>query len=459
MPLPATSPNVRRWIVCLLLFVTVAGVRAYYVEHFAGVLPFWDQWDAEGDQVIRPWLEGTFRLDAMWQSHNEHRIAPARILALLSFLITGVWSNLWEARINVVLAAAIPVLTAWLAFREHPIRGWNWAFPVVLFASYALPFGWENFLVGFQSQFYFVVLFTIAAMAIAAWKPNDIAAMSGVAGLCVAGMATLASGLLTPLAASCVYLLAWHVGDRSRRPPVVMVAALWLLAAAGYLGLPQIPGHAVLKAQGAGSLLDAASHILGWPAAGYHWTAIWLWLPGAITIAWMVLQRNASRADLMMAGCYAWAGAQALALAYGRGQGLLEVPSRYTDLLVVGLVANAWFALRFLDHAYRLGQARAFASFVAAMFFCVFFFFHALRVEGDFAAMQQRHQLSMIQAQHVSEYLRTRDPRVLRQPAFHIPYPDAGRLQQLLDNPALSGSLPGSVHNADPRPSLQKPAP
>ena len=43
-------------LLATLLLVIVA--RIYFVETFAIPLPFWDQWDAEGDTLLRPWIEG-----------------------------------------------------------------------------------------------------------------------------------------------------------------------------------------------------------------------------------------------------------------------------------------------------------------------------------------------------------------------------------------------------------------
>lgn len=431
-----------RWIVALLVFAVVFSVRGYYVQHFANVLPFWDQWDAEGDQLLRPWINGDLRLAALWQLHNEHRIFTTRLTVLAIYIVSGTWSNLWEARINVGLAAATAAVFVWIAFRQPLPKGSRWLFVGTVVACYVLPFGWENFLVGFQSQFYYIAAFMLAAMILAAWRPESMAARCGVLVLCLVSIVTLASGLVTALAVAFAYGFAWHVRDRPMRPPLLFIAVLLGVAALGYLTVPHIAQHSALKSADALEFIDASSHVLGWPVAGYHWPGFWLWLPGAVMLPWMAWRRQASSTDLVMAGCYVWTVLQVLALAYGRGHGLLEVPSRYAELLIPGIIANAWFSLRFLGHANSFGQGRIVAGVVAAAFFVTLYVGFAMRLPGDIKAMRERHGLFEMQAANVVNYLQTRDPAALQRPFLQIPYPDATRLQGWLDDPVLSGSLP-----------------
>lgn len=454
---PMSHPRGLGWLVALAVFATVVLVRGYYVQHFASALPFWDQWDAEGDQLIRPWIDGTLRLESLWQLHNEHRIVPTRLTTLAVFVVSGTWSNLWEARVNVFLSAAVAATFVWIAFRRQLPTGTRWLFVALVLACFTLPFAWENFLVGFQSQFCYVVLFMLAALILTAWRPDSMLVRCAVFVLCLASVVTLASGLVTALAVSFVVGLAWYIGDRPMRPPVIFIVMLWIVAISSYLSVPHIPEHATLKAQGAFELVDASTHILGWPTLGYHWPAFWLWLPGAMMISWIVWGRQASRVDLVMAGCYVWTAAQALALAYGRGHLLLEVPSRYTELLIPGILANGWFVLRFAEHATRLRQARAFAYVIASAFFIMLTGGYALRLEGDIGSMRARHDQFALQTSNVVRYLQTHDPAALRQPAMQVPYPDVPRLQQWLDDPVIAGSLPPIAHGVGRPPATLSP--
>ena len=206
--------------------------------------------------------------------------------------------------------------------------------------------------------------------------------------------------------------------------------------------------HAPLRAQGVVEMLDAATHMLGFPISGYHWAFLWLWLPGACGLAARILRRRLDTHDLIMAALLGWSTVQGVAIAYGRGMGLIEVPSRYTELMTPGLIASAWFIMRAVELDWRSSTMRALAWFGCIGMLTAFFGSHALRLQGDVEAMRARHALSQVQAHNVRQYLETGDPTALQQPFLHIPYPSAERLQGLLDTPALRDHLPEDVRGA-----------
>jgi hypothetical protein len=205
------SDNTKPTYLALTVFILVGLSRLYFVENFAVPLPYWDQWDAEGDFLLRPWIEGTLKLSDLWQPHNEHRIFPTRVLSLAIFEITGSWNNFTEARFNILLAAAIPAILTWLMCRHGALFGKRYLLLIVVIAQFALPFSFENLLIGFQSQFYFLILFTLVSISLAILRPRSIFAIVAILVLSVLSVLTMASGLLTPLSAAFVYFLNWYL--------------------------------------------------------------------------------------------------------------------------------------------------------------------------------------------------------------------------------------------------------
>jgi hypothetical protein len=61
------------------------------VREWGSVLPFYDQWGAEGLALYRPWLTKTFDWTFLFAAHNEHRIALTRLTDLALFAATGKW--------------------------------------------------------------------------------------------------------------------------------------------------------------------------------------------------------------------------------------------------------------------------------------------------------------------------------------------------------------------------------
>jgi hypothetical protein len=242
------SDNTKSIYLALIVFILVGLSRLYFVENFAVPLPYWDQWDAEGDFLLRPWIEGTLKLSDLWQPHNEHRIFPTRVLSLAIFEITGSWNNLTEARFNILLAAAIPAILTWLMCRHGALFGKRYLLLIVVIAQFALPFSFENLLIGFQSQFYFLILFTLVSISLAIFHPHNIFAIIAISILSVLSVLTMASGLLTPLAAAFVYFLNWFVNKTNPISNTLAISMLLIvIAITGYWMLPQIAANQVYR--------------------------------------------------------------------------------------------------------------------------------------------------------------------------------------------------------------------
>ncbi|WP_229214224.1 hypothetical protein [Dyadobacter flavalbus] len=404
-------------------------------------VPFWDEWDSEGDFLLRPWVEGTLRISDLWKLHNEHRIFPTRLLSLASYMVNGQWNNLVSARINVILAAVIPATLLGFLFRFIGLNSNKWLILPVLIAQFTLPFSFENMLVGFQSQFYFLILFTVIAVGLAVTYTESATAKVIVFILCFLSIVTMASGILTPLAVAGVYVL--HSLDKHERAMknLLFAAALVIVAGLAYMQIPHIAAHNMYRARSISEWTHSFLRILSWPVGPHNWIAAPLWSPGLIAVPFLIKHKRLCKSDLFMAGCYMWSFAQAMAIAYGRGQELSSVPSRYTELLSIGLVANAWFALRYIEE-YKKPKWQ---KYIILALFPLFFHGHKKRFKFDMKDIQRVHEYSVIQTDNVTSYLQTHNPVYLQQPAMHIPYPDSVRLKKLLDNHTIRKLLPPEI--------------
>ncbi|WP_090146268.1 hypothetical protein [Dyadobacter soli] len=428
----------RNILALLATLLLIIAARFYLVETYAIALPFWDQWDAEGDYLLRPWIEGRLRIDELWHTHNEHRIFPTRLLSLLIFNVTGVWDNVIEARVNIFLAACIPLIILLFLMRQRELHGVRWLILIVIIAQFALPFSFENMLVGFQSQFYFLMIFTLFALILAARYPDSLLAMAGILVLSWLSVLTMASGILTPLAATGVYALQGFLKREVNWKHVGMVVVLVGLAALGYSIMPHIEGNQIYRSRNIAEIRKALRFILSWPVSKSWPAAIALWFPAVGMVCWLLRSRALSRADMVMAGCAMWSLGQTLAIAYGRGQAMGGVSSRYTELFTIGLIGNAWFAARFIEITLKNKRV----AWLGAVFFVVFIMGHTSRRKRDMRDVYHTYELSMKQETNVRKYMKTGDASVLVQPLFQIPYPDSIRLRSLLDNPTIRPILP-----------------
>ena len=434
--------EMKRPLLFVLLLIVLVCPRWYYVEHFAVALPFWDQWDAEWAGLLKPWIEGKLAFTDLWKRHNEHRIFPTRLMTLLSFEFIGFWSNLSEARSNILLGVSTPLLLIWLLHKRRQLHGLRWLVVALIVAGATLPFSWENMLIGFQSQFYFLNLFALSAFALAVWRAENTWALIAVAGLCALSVMTMASGLITPIAVAIVYgvngylLGTWSV----KKLPAILV--LLLISLIGFITIPYVEGHQVLRAQNITEMFKTTIRIMGWPLTAHKLYIGLLWLPALITIPVLLSQRRFTRCDLLMSGCFIWTGAQILALAYGRGHELHDVPSRYTEILQLGLAGNAWFVVRSTEEFCIRRNAGIIIRLIALTFFASVFLSHLRRFPRDLAAMKKDLEMRLIQTKNVHSYLQTRDKRILQKPSMQIPYPNPEGLQKILDDPTVQNVLP-----------------
>jgi hypothetical protein len=425
--------------VCFALIILLS--RWYYVEHFAVSLPFWDQWDAEWYGLMKPWIEGKLQFSDLFKAHNEHRILPTRLMTLVVFSLTGTWNNLTEARLNIPLSAVTPLILIWLIGRDGQIFGLKWLVIAVILAGASLPFSWENILIGFQSQFYFLNLFTLCALALAVYRSENYAAISILLFLCILSILTSASGLLTSMTIAVIYSLRCFIKRRVDLSSCLVILMVLLISFIAYYTMPVVAGHHVLHAENIGGFFKAAARIMGWPLRGSQLHIGLMWVPSLITIPILILRWQMAKIDLLMIGCFVWTGMQAAALAYGRGHEIVHMPSRYSEVLLLGLAGNSWFVLRMPDTFGKSIQIRRALYVVVTLFFCAVFISYTQRTVTDFKILKEERERRLTQTANVCGYLKSKDVTFLNKKGFEIPYPDPKRLQQFLDDPELQKVL------------------
>ncbi|GLU55302.1 hypothetical protein [Dyadobacter frigoris] len=371
--------------------------------------------------VKKPWTEGKLAFSDLWNSHNEHRIFPTRLLTLLSFELTGVWSNLTETRLNILLGASTPLLLIWLLYKGRELYGLRWLVVAVIVAGAVFPFSWENLLIGFQSQFYFLNLFTLSALALAVFRSRSTSAMVVVAGLCCLSIVTMASGLVTPIAIAIVYAADGYTQKNWSPKKLLVISILLIIAATGYFTMPYVAGHNFLHAQNMTEMVKTTIRVMGWPLTDHKLYIGLMWLPTLITIPVLLSNRRFTRFDLLMFGCFIWTGAEVLALAYGRGHALFDVSSRYTEILHLGLAGNAWFVIRPTEEFFSGQKSKIAITIVALLFFAALFFSHAQRFPLDIVTMKNDRAIRLIQTKNVHLYLKTRDKKPSKNPGCISP--------------------------------------
>lgn len=425
-----------------LVFLFVFGCRAALIREYGSPLPFWDEWDFEGNSLYPAYLKGDLNGDVWFAAHNEHRILFTRLQSLALFAAT----HAWEPRVQMTVNAGWMALTAaglaWILLLRIPGRaGAGLAGLVgVLFAA---PHSWQNTLWGFQSQNAFQLLAGVVLIGLVAAPRRSWSAIVAMAVVGGGGLFTTGAGVLVPLAVAGIFLVQWLHPKLRQRRDLVVVAICGAVALLGWWLAVDVPGHAWLKSKSVATFAAVFLHGMAWPGMELWFFAPILWAP--LVILGVALARGRMTrtpgSDLALL-CGVWTALHAASVAWARGAGMAaQLPlSRYLDGLMPGVIGNAlalallsggtgrdrwWFALRSLWIAgLALGLAHQ-----------TYTDFH---VQLPLHALSKRTQLLLVGA-----YVRSGDASILAgRNVQEIGHHDPASIRRVVDDPAKASWLP-----------------
>jgi hypothetical protein len=438
------------WLATLFLIVFAAKLalmRANPVQ-----TPFWDQWDGEVSVVFEPFHGCSLAWPAMFDFHNEHRVFFTRLLALGLLTLDGQWDPRLEQVANALLHSFVAVLLAamlWLGGGRRRLE--LVALAVVI--SFALPFGWENTLIGFQSAFYFQILFSLLALWLTtAHRPVSAAWWLGwVCAGCA--LFTAAGGVFAAVAIGAAAAFTLVSDPRDWREWVPTIGAAGVVSVLGAWLATSPYAQPVLRAQNVADFVTALGRGLAWPWVAAPWLAVVMWLPyGALVARLLTRRARPSTLERFVVGLGIWVVLTAAAIAFGRGAGAPWPANRYMDLFSLGFVVNVVAFAEVAEWAPTGSWPRLVATgaLIAWLLFAVLGVDRLLnRVISDLA---DYHQFFIAHTLNVRRFMVTGDVQELlsRHPLTELPYPDPNRLLGLLQDTYIRRILPAAVRSPLP---------
>ncbi|MEY2498174.1 MAG: hypothetical protein QOD12_1730 [Verrucomicrobiota bacterium] len=441
-------PFLRRYssatlFVCALL--CVFGSKLAVIDRYGTDLPFQDQWGKEADFVLAPLREGNPAwLQGALLPHNEHRVYFTLGVDVLLTQVSGQWDARQECVVSAFLHAAIAASLALFAWRRLP-GGWGLVSAGVIVALTALPLAWDNVLWAFQSQFYFLIGFSLLAMDGLLRETFSARWWLGLLAMLCA-LVSMGSGFLCALALLPLFLRDMMGAGRSWKTWLSLIATAALLALGWYLHF-EPPWHASLRAGNLSDFATYAAHCLAWPAPAHVMFGLVFYSPflllGACWLRHGAPPGPAGHALRFTVAMGAWTLLQIAAVSYARGNGGGVPANRYGDVLAIGIIANT-FALALLAPA--LGNKRRGWLVWAAAWLVVL----GLSVATELTKIyrdelpQHRRQTEAFESS-VRAYILDGDAAVLRNRP--IPFPNYDWFIRLLDRPSIRAILPPSVSN------------
>lgn len=443
--LAAVGSRVLPWIAMVLV---VVGARLWLIERYGGALPVHDQWTAEGALLLKPFVEGRLHLSDLFIPNNEHRIVPTKLLALALFYLNGQWDSRVEMVANTLLCALI----AALAVKGLLTLTGNTQRPAVFVGVtmwLALPYAQENTLWGFQSAFYFLLLFSLIAM----WGLATRRVWSGgwwTGAVCaIIACFTMGSGMLAAVAVAMMSVLGLLTARTRLREQLPTLAVCFAAGAIAAVSRPVVPYHEAFGAASPVAWLVMFAKCLAWPFCNYAALSLLTWLPVALLVSYYWRRRRESLfttqkpvVELLLVIGF-WVGLQSAAIAYARAGHDPHVVSRYMDILAVGAVANLLALVLLLNYT-RPGRV----YYAGAIGWCAVLLAGASLLSYSEARSQEGRPPYLRNADRtVRAYLATGDRSLLGGPpdALPVPYPDGEYIGELLDDPTIRDILPASA--------------
>ena len=435
------------------LFLILLGTRAVLISYAGSPTPFLDEWEADGALLLEPYIHGKLTISDLFIPINEHRIFFTKLLVLLIFNVSGYWDVILQMIVNSVLDTATVIAIAYMLSRV--LRGGLAVVAIVLSTLInAVPFGYDNAVLGFNTHFYLLLTFSLGAL----WFLIDSPAWSwrwGAGVLCAVGSSLcLASGNLTFAAAGAAQLLQMACGKRAGLREALGMAVLVLVTLLLMTTIPHVPEAEAHKAHSVGQFLSAFVGLISWPA---H-TALGLVLifPTLVFLSRTLADRptlgDPRWFNVAMLG---WVVSQILALAVGRA--LLPLQNRYFDILLIGTTINfvSAFWLFQRDAPKRKLMNWRSCALAAWLFALTLSLTHPQRHLPD--QIEEWRTMLATGSRNVQSYLATGDSSfIFRAPAAEVPSFFPKRLRELLDTPEICSSLPPALLSVEaPRPWVE----
>ena len=442
---PRPTLPARLWAVGAAALVFCARLRE--IHQYTGDVAINDQWKIEAADILAPWLNGTLRPWAFFAPHFEHVPMWSRLTSWLEVVVAGRWDPFLQTTVNAALYAGfVLLLVQWVI--GHLRTAEAIAFTLLLVLGSSLPHAWENMTWGFQSQFPFALIFLFlhvrGSFAHACGSRHWWWAQT--AGF--AGLFTLASMWIAPLA----IVLTW-LWTRARGPRLQLAVPAGI-AAAGLAIILIIRATAAPEgafAQTAGSplhFLNACLDFLGWPA-GWPGAFAVLNLPLLVFALQLRGREQAAAFDRTVLALGLWGAGQAAALAYARSADYSGYVSRYGELLNLLVLANALALVR-LAGAFRWRPVAVSCTLVWTGVVMAGWwnlstgghtrYFHMYAVAN-----------AKIRREAVQAYLQKQDRSLLElQETRWVLYQVVNQVTSLLDDPRFRTLLPTTVNPANP---------
>ena len=307
----------------IFLTLVVFFIRIILINLYGVDVPFSDQWDGLVERLYEPFVNHQLTLNHLFLPANEHRVVFMRLLNLFVFILNkNVMNHIME-----ISAQALVISAAVGCVFFQMCKGRSSYISLLITALVmSAPISWENDFWSYQSQVFFLILFSILGFFYII-KPQ--VPIFPIAGLSILAGINVASGFLVPFFAA---IASFYRAFETKRYKY-FISKMILFLALSYvitLFIWHNPGHEKFKAQSIKIFFHMLFTYLKWPLGMGLWV---FWLPTAFFALQFIKNRKAPSSSQWFALCLAgWVGA--ISVAGSQARAFDYIANRYLSYLI-----------------------------------------------------------------------------------------------------------------------------
>ena len=425
--------GIGKWTITGTILI-VFGSMLVTVENYSLSIPFFDEWGAEAVILYKNYENGELVASDLFLPHNGHRIVLTRLTALVLYIINGGWDPQVQMIINALLHAILCAVLVRIIF--HRLQsGTIFVLPVVLtILLFSVPFSWMSITVAFQSQFYFMALFSILALH---YLTSSRFILGSIYSL-LAMLSMTPGAFVLPAFAGATLVSALQSRTLNRIQAFLCIVSI-LLFIVFVLTLREEPTAQALHAQHIPGFFYSLLHTISWPFSYEFGVGLIVHVPFAL---YLIQSASSSRGSSFLLALGVFVAFQILAMAYFRGSDGVLPANRYWEILIIGLWVNGICTYSMARHRNTNFTKR----FALVWLFVAAIGLSAVGYQSFSEGLPNRKADGLTAQSLILEFLGEEDRDIfLGRSPFEVSHPDIDALVALLQDEQIQELLPSSL--------------
>ena len=305
---------------------------------------------------------------------------------------------------------------------------------VVLLILFSIPFSWMSILVGFQSQFYYMLLFAVLSI-------QALCAAKYITGYVLSVLAFLSmtpGAFVLPAFAACLLIDAFRRKLVSRQF-VVLLSVSSIMFVVMILSRSGDSSTDMTAASSISDFVISLAAGLWWPFNISNIAGSVVYVPLLILSLRALVDKGVPLSYLAL-GCFVLL--QIIAMAYFRGNGGVPPANRYWEVLLIGVCANMLCAFK----AIEIWPGRMSLSIAFSWFIVIAYGMSMLAIASLTTGLPGRLEHSTTAGSLITEYLETGNEGVFSgKDSLDVSHPNTEELVQILSDPMVVSVLPSAL--------------